>query len=249
LSKLEHCGIRGTFGALIKSYLMDRCQRVAIKDKTNTINYSNWENVRHGVPQGSILGPLLFLLFINDLPSVTAKNAKLVLYADDTSFVITNPSPIEFASKLNKIFADVSEWFRNNLLSLNLNKTKYLQFRTKNSQKLDLNITLMNNQITDSTNTKFLGLNINETLSWKSHINQILLRLSSACYAIKVITPLITEDTLKMIYYSSVHSIITYGIIFRGNSPLSNTIFMIQKRIIRIMTKSRSRDSCRHLFK
>ena len=131
---------------MIKSYLTDRYQRVAIKYKTNTINYSNWELVRHGVPQGSSLGPLL-LLYINDLPIVPAKNAKLVLcvYADDTSFIITNPNPIEFANKLNKIFAEVNEWFRNNLLSLNLNKTTYLQFRTKNSQKLDLNIILLNN--------------------------------------------------------------------------------------------------------
>jgi len=121
----------------------------------------------------------------------------LVLYADDTSFIITNPSPIEFANKLNKIYAEVNEWFRNNLLFLNLNKTTYLQFQTKNSQKLDLNITFLNNQIINSTNTKFLGLTIEETLSWKCRINQILLRPSLACYAIKVITPLMSEDTLK----------------------------------------------------
>jgi hypothetical protein len=113
----------------------------------------------------------------------------LVLYAD-TSFIITNSSPIEFADKLNTIFAEVNKYFRNNLLSLNLNKTTYLQFRTKNSQKLDLNTTFLNNQITNSTNTKFLGLTIEEMLSWKCHINQILLRFSLACYAIKVITPL-----------------------------------------------------------
>ena len=135
------------------------------------------------------------------------------------------------------------------MLFLNLNKTTYLQFLTKNSQKLDLNITLMNNQITSSTNTKFLGLTIEQTLSWKAHIKQIMLRLSSACYAIRVITPLMTEDILKMIYYSYVHSIITYGIIFWGNSPHSTHIFKIQKRVIRIMTKSRRRDSCRQLFK
>jgi hypothetical protein len=135
------------------------------------------------------------------------------------------------------------------VLSLSLNKTTYLQFQTKNSQKLDPDITLMNNQITNSTNTNFLGLAIEETLSWKRHINQILSRLSSACYAIRVITPLMLEDTLKMIYHSYVHLIMTYDIIFWGNSPHSTDIFKIQKWIIRIMTKSRRRDSCRQLFK
>jgi hypothetical protein len=78
-----------------------------------------------------------------------------VLYADDTSFIITNPSPTEFANKLNKVPAEVNEWFKNNLLSLNLNKTKYLQLQTRNSQKLDPYITLMNNRITNSTNLHF----------------------------------------------------------------------------------------------
>jgi hypothetical protein len=136
LSKLEHYGIRGTFGALIKLYLTQRYQRVAIKDKTNTINYSNWDLVKHGVPQGSILGSLCFLLYISDLPTVTAKNAKLVLYADDTSFIITNPSPIEFANKLNKVFTDVNEWFRNNLLSLILTKRHTCNFEQRTVKNL-----------------------------------------------------------------------------------------------------------------
>jgi hypothetical protein len=94
LLKLEHYEIRGTFWALIKSYLAKRYQRAALKDKTNTVNYSNWELVKHGVPQGSILGPLFFLLYINYLPTVIPGSAKLVLYADDTSFIINHSSPI-----------------------------------------------------------------------------------------------------------------------------------------------------------
>jgi len=74
-------------------------------------------------------------------------------------------------------------------------------------------------------------------------------RLSSACYAIRILTPIMTEDTVKMSYYAYVHSIIAYGIIFWGDSPHSDCIFKIQKWIIRIMTKLRRRDSCRQLFK
>ena len=88
-----------------------------------------------------------------------------------------------------------------------------------------------------------------ETFSWKCHINHIFSRLSLACYVIKVITPVMSEDTSKMIYYSYIHSIITYGTILWGKSPLSIDDFKIQKRIIWIMTKSRSRDSCKQLFR
>jgi hypothetical protein len=130
---------------------------------------------------------------------VTANKTKLVLYADNTSFIINNSSPIEFANKVNKISAD-NEWFRNNLLSLNLDKTTYLQFQTKNSHIPSSNTILLNNQITNSRNTKFLGLTIEGTLSWKCNINQVLWRLSLACYAIKVIMPFMSEDTLNMIY-------------------------------------------------
>ena len=107
------------------SYLKERYQRVAIKNKTDNY-YSNWQLVKHGVPQGSILGPLL-LLYINDLPEVTATNAKLVLYADDTSLIVTSSSPTEFATKLNNVLAEVQEWFKSNLLSLNKSEQNYVR--------------------------------------------------------------------------------------------------------------------------
>jgi len=134
LKKLERYGIRGTFGALIKSYLTERYQRVALKDKANTVNCSNWELLKHEIPLGSIMGPLFFLLYINDLPTITSKNAKLMLYVDDASLIITNPSPIAFANKLNIVLAN--ELFRENLLFPNFNKTTYLQFRTRTVKNL-----------------------------------------------------------------------------------------------------------------
>ena len=124
-----------------------------------------------------------------------------------------------------------------------------MQFQTKNSQKFEFDILSPKNQITNSTNTKFLGLIIDETLSWNCHATQLLKRLSSACYAVRVITPFMSEDILKMVYYAYVHSLMMYGIIFWGNSPHSTDIFKFQKRIIRIMTKSGRRDSRRQLFK
>jgi hypothetical protein len=86
------------------------------------------------------------------LPLITSKNATLALYADDTSLVITGSKPVEFSTKVNTVFADFNEWFRSNLMSLNFDKTHFLQFRTKNSQKLDLNITLLNKHITNTIN-------------------------------------------------------------------------------------------------
>ena len=183
------------------------------------------------------------------MPSVTTKNATLVLYADNTSLLITGSNPVQFLTKVNTVFDDINEWFRSNLMFLNFDKTHFLQFWTKNSQKLNLNITLLNKHITNTINIKFLELTIDEKLSWKCHVNHVLTKLTSACYAIRIVMPLMAEETLRMIYFSYVHSLLSYGIILWGNSPHSIRVFKMQKRIIRIMTKSRCRDSCRQLFK
>ena len=122
--------------------------------------------MQQGISQGSILGPLFFSLFINDVPIITSKNATLVLYAENTSITITSPSSTEFSIEVGTVFADINEWFKSNLLSLNLHKTYFLQFQTKYSQKLYLNITLLNKHIINTTNIKLLVLNTEETLSW-----------------------------------------------------------------------------------
>ena len=216
--------------------------------KTHNSTSSGWEIIKHGVPQGSILGPLFFLLYVNDLPEVITNNAKIILYADDTSVIIPNPSLQDLAINMNKQFVAINEWFKTNLLSLNFKKTHYLLFRTKNSLETNISICCGNKHITNTSNTKFLGLHIDETLSWKSHIDQLVTKLSSACYAIRTVKDFMSQETLKMIYFSYVHSIIAYGIIFWGNSPYSINIFRIQKRIIRVIMNAKTRDSCRELF-
>jgi hypothetical protein len=156
------------------------------------------------------------------------KYATLVLYADDTSLIITGSNPVQFSTKVNTVFANINEWFRSNLMSLNFDRTHFLQFRTKNSQKLDLNITLLNKHITNTINIKFLGLTIDE-MSWKCHINHVLTKLSSTCYVIRTVTPHMAKETLRMIYFSYEHSILSYGIILWGNSLHSISVFEMQK--------------------
>jgi hypothetical protein len=104
----------------------------------------------------------------------------------------------------------------------------------------------MNKTIINVPSVKFIGLLVDDTLSWEKHINQIASKLSSACYAL---TPLLSRNALKMLYFSYAHSFISYGIIFWGTSTNSIKIFRLQKRILRIMTKSKRTESCRKLFK
>jgi hypothetical protein len=103
--------------------------------------------------------------------------------------------------------------------------------------------------INNTNSTKFLGLTLDSTLSWKTHIDQLSSKLNSACYIIRSLRYIISSKNLQTIYFSYVHSVITYVIIFWGNSPYSNNIFKLQKRAIRIIMNAGNKESCRELFK
>jgi hypothetical protein len=207
-----------------------------------------WTKVKHGVPQGSVLGPLLFLLYINYLSNAVTHNATPILLADDTSILISRPNIHILQNDLTIIFRQITKWFKENSLSLNLGKTHFIQFSSKNKNHLDINITHENGLIPKVNEIKFLGLHINNTLSWSTHIDNVLPKLSSACYAMRSVKPFVSQLMLKVICYSYFHSIMSYGIIFWGHSAGSIRVFRLQKRIIRIMMGRRSRDSCRKLF-
>ena len=98
--------------------------------------------------------------------------------------------------------------------------------------------------ITKATATEFLGLIIDDTLSWKRHIDQVINKVYVACCAVQDIKSLVSQDTLRIIYFVHIHSILSYGIIFLGNSSYSNKVFILQKKIVRIITNTRARDSC-----
>jgi len=124
-----------------------------------------------------------------------------------------------------------------------------MQFLSKTNYAINVNISHKTIQISNVCHTDSLGLTLDSALSWKPHINQLISKLNSACYVIGSLKSLIPLETLRMIYFSSVHTIISYSIIFLGNSSYSNSIFKLQKRVIRIMMNARNRESCRELSK
>ena len=165
-SKLERYGIRGVVLQWIKSYFENREQFVQY-DLT-----SSKQIIQCGVPQGSILGPLFFILYINDLPN--ALQLAEPLYADDTSIYHSHSDPLMLATVLNQELSSISLWMKANKLSVNTKKTKYVIFKPK-QKKLKTMIPLVfdGNQLMQKRVVKFLGVFIDENLSWKFHINHI----------------------------------------------------------------------------
>jgi hypothetical protein len=131
-------------------------------------------------------------------------------------------------------------------ITFELKKTQYIQFTTKNTSVNEISIGY-NTFILNTSNAKFLGLVITNSLSWKDHITQLIPKLSKACYVLRCIGPFMSQDALKSVYYSYFHSLVTYGLIFWGNSSYS--LSRLQKKAVRIIMRSRPRDSCRELFK
>ena len=118
----------------------------------------------------------------------------------------------------------------------------------KNSRDYELKLNYQGNCVKSSSNTKFWGLIIGDSLSWKALIDQMMSKMNT-CFVIRMIQAIMSPETLRMVYFAYVHSIMSYGIIFWGNQRYSEKIFKIQKTVIRIITNSRPRYSCRELFK
>ena len=171
------------------------------------------------------------------------------MFADDTSIIIKSASPTEFTNALQSNLINADKWFKNNLLTLNTDKTHILQFCTKSDQIIDLRILYGNKQVTTVNATKFLGMTIDSTLTWKHHVDSIVPKLNKACFAIRLVISYVTTEILKTLYFSYFHSIMTYGVIFWGNSVCSQDIFKTQKRVIRIIYNLGARDSCRCALK
>jgi hypothetical protein len=149
---------------------------------------------------------------------------------------------------VNKIFYEVNTWFRTNLLKLNVNKTHILQFITMYHDDHGMYSNISYKLPADSECIRFLELNI-DNLSWKNHINYLVTKLSSSCFIMRTVKPIMSLGSLIMIYFAYIHFIITYGIIFWGNSSCTIKLFRIQKNVIRIMMGLKKKTHARILLR
>lgn len=251
LAKLNLYGIRGNTLKLLKSYLEDRKQyteitRICHSTKTEMVYLSKARRVVYGVPQGSVLGPLLFLIYINDMPKYI--RFPMILFADDSTAIIEYEHDNNYEKNINNTLSQIIEWLRTNNLKANLEKTKLMQFHQRVACP-DLNIKHDNINIEQVLETKFLGLHIDNKLTWKKQAQEICTKLSKFAYMLFKLNKVVKTDSLLTAYHGYVASALRYGIIFWGNCTDRESIFKAQKRCIRAMFNLKTTDSCKQLFK
>jgi hypothetical protein len=154
----------------------------------------------------------------------------MVLFADDTSIIVTDINKLNFEINLKQTFKDINTCFTSNLLALNFDKTQYMEFRTMNYYNVTTKVNYEQISLTNVTETKFLGLIIDDKLTWKQHIEYLKKKISLAYFALRNIKDTVSLDALKLIYFANVHSVISYGIIFWGDSSCVIKVFILQKK-------------------
>lgn len=249
LEKLENYGIRGIPNDWFRSFLEGRKQYVELRglDVSTVPIRSSEFTVPCGVPQGSVLGPILFLLFVNDLPAFIDEG-RLTMYADDTSILISDPEPEGAVLRTNRELQRMSKWFSGNKLYLNSEKTNYTVFHTRQSKVEDMQISMAGTALSRTGQTKFLGLILEETLAWGAHCSFLSGKLNGCIYQIRTLRPLLALPVLLNVYYSEFESRISYGLLFWGSSCVTD-LFLLQKKALRCMLGLSRLDSCRPYFK
>ena len=232
LQKLEKYGVRGTPLMFIESYLSNRWQYVKLNDIS-----SNLERINIGIPQGSILGPLLFLLYINDLPN--ASNFFVKLFADDIFLSLSSQNFNALKKKVNNEIKKIYTWLTANKLTLNIKKSKFMIIsKRKGINKNLFKVKINSVPLERCSSYKYLGLFIDEGLTWKNHIKHVCQKLSKACGIISKIRHCVDIKTMKTIYYALGYSYLRYCNIVWGNASKSilKPLLTTQNRILRIMT-------------
>lgn len=206
-----------------------------------------------GVPQGSILGPLLFILYVNDI-TYTSDVLDFILFADDTTILYSDKNIYNKINLINKELQEVSNWFRSNKLSVNASKTNYMilgtSHMTSKTTHNDLNVLLDDTILERVKSTKFLGVIIDECLTWKAHIDCISKTVSRNIGVLNKLKHSIPVRILHTLYCTLVLPYINYGILIWGNTCKSylDKLIKIQKWAVRSITNSHYRAHTAPLF-
>lgn len=244
--KLDRYGIRGTALYWLKDYLNNRMQYVSFNHVDST-----QLSLKCGVPQGSILGPLLFLLYINDIINVS-DSLTPVIFADDTNVFMTGKSVRETAEKMNVQLSKLVTWLNANKLSLNVSKTNYMVFKSKSRNISHDHELIINGTILEQvSNTKFLGVFLDDKLKWDCHIQSIKSKIAKGIGIICKARKLLDQKTLITLYYTIIYPYLTYCIEVWGNSAQTfmSCLHRLQKKAVRIITSSQYRAPSEPIFK
>lgn len=257
LEKLSHVGIRGVAQNWFASYLRNRQQFVVLPD-IDGCGYlrrqaSSGALIKKGVPQGSVLGPILFLIFINNLPT-SVNSAKICLFADDTSLTISS-SNNESLEKLTFLESNsLLQWFHSNQLILNANKTQLLNFnisnRSSKSSNSANNLLLDDTIVYPSQKVTFLGLILDEHLNYQSHIEKVTTKVSVGIFSLRTLKSSVCIDVLLSAYYGTIFPHLSYAVpVWGSENQRTLFLFRLQKRAIRVIFSLPNRHSCRDVFK
>jgi hypothetical protein len=245
LQKLSNYGIRNVPLTWIKSYLQNREQCVEVSGELSEI-----KKIKHGVPQGSILGPVLFLIYVNETKS-SLTHGNIIQYADDTTLSFSSNDSSQLEIQIHENLNNCVQFFNEHNLITNFEKSTYINFSTLVKSHLDLPTVMIDNFILKEVkSTKFLGLIVDNKLKWTDHINYISSKISKNIYILRNISRYCTSEVKLIAYYGLIYCYLSYGIIIWGKCPDNDfkRLFVLQKRALRVITRTPARQSCKPIF-
>ena len=231
LHKAKHLGIRGPPQHWLSSYLSERKQQTVVDGVI-----SDSLDLPIGVPQGSILGPLLFLIYVNDI-AISLDHTSLRLFADDTNVFIFHKDPTQLHGIATNALDQLLQWFSHNHLLLNLKKTCFSIFSKRN---IDVNsLTVGSATIHRVECTKYLGLELDCQLSWKTHIDSLVKKLRKIQFVFKSLSPYIKDMQVRQLYYAYAHPHIMYAASIFGtcSASLCGKLQVAQNDVLRTLCK------------